>query len=99
MKEPYPESYDELGLEPPSSLRESICEYLILASLMGGVGQNRVVNKKKATMLIHSWRVNQSNKGEKGIKDFHVWTQKIVESLDLEWTMEIMIHLDSLMNP
>ena len=80
----YPESYDELGIEPPSSLRESICEYLILASLMGGVGENEVVNKK-ATMLIHpSWRVNQSNKGEKGIKDFHVWTQKIVESLDLE---------------
>ena len=44
--------------------------------------------------------VNQSNKGEKGIKDIRVWTQKIVESLDLELDDGIMIHLEAdLMNP
>lgn len=80
----YPESFDELGSTPPQSLCDSICEYLILASLMAGVGNNKSYNQK-ATMLIHpSWRVNESNKGEVGIKRFYNWTRLIIERLDHE---------------
>jgi hypothetical protein len=81
----YPDTLDELGMEPPKSLRSSICEFLILSALMGGAGENKKINNR-ATMLIHpTWRVNESiEKGTKGIKTFKNWTLNIIEAINDE---------------
>ena len=72
----YPESIDELEYIP-KSLKESICEFLILASLM------RLFNvNEKASMLIHpTWRVNEKD-DKKGIKTFSIWTKGWLETLE-----------------
>lgn len=81
----YPETLDDLGIEPPNSLRTSICEFLILSAIMGGAGKNKKISNR-ATMLIHpTWRVNESlEKGTKGIKTFKNWTLNIIESINDE---------------
>ena len=76
----YPETIDELK-SIPDSLKESICEFLILASLMRIYEIN-----EKASMLIHpTWRVNETD-DKKGINTFSEWTKGWLETLENDLT-------------